>query len=427
MSMEFEHSPWYEARRTFKGMRGFMPEVIRPSTTQGLEYATKKIEERTASFQSAYCASHSERQFDERVAGLFEDMNHAGYWHILGRIDGRDANPHTGEVYDQKKLEEGREVREWAQANFTQEELREILGIVVDTALMGVYSNSGQPGFKHGHTIMYSHLVTKPESMFAGLPTPSLIKRLNNGRFWENLADLHEFSDAYSDEVVDVLSNHGDDLDPDFFEQGYEIFKRGGGEHDMLVPNLSSLTSDEAVLYWQFVQTLDQSVYQEGEKKERERVSRSFGNENHAYIKPSDTDSRIAFLVKPYLRYIHSPTPEEGRKFDEEVMAERFSDSVLQKYLESSDMLREDLAGDLQDYLGEAPDYAASILRNTPRPREMISRLLAKARSAKPDHWSKPTKERQLKGILRVLRVTRISLKDLLDPNDVPLAKAVKV
>jgi hypothetical protein len=426
MSMEFEHSPYYEARRTFKGMRGLMPEVIRPSTTQGLKYATESIEARTASFQSTYLASHPERQSDERVTGLFEDMNNAGYWHILDRIDGYDALPFSGNMNAQEVLEQARATREWAQANFTQEELREILGIVVDTALMGVYSDRGQPGFKHGHDIMYSHIVTKPESMFAELPTPALIKRLNNGRFWENLADLHEFPDAHSDEVADVLTNHGEDLDPDFFEQGYEIFKRGDGEHDILVPNLSSLTSDEAALYWQFVQTLDQSVYQESDRKERERAH-SFVHEVHHYVKPSDTDSRIAFLVKPYLRYIHTPAPEEGRKFDEEIMAERFSDSVLQKYLESSDMLRADLASDLQDYLAEAPDYVGSILRNIPQPREMVSRLLADARSSKPDHWSKPSKSTQLKGISRVLRVTGIDLRDLLDPNDAPLAKPVKV
>lgn len=424
MSTEFERSPYYEAHRTFNGVSGLMPEVIRPSTTKGLEYATAKIKERIANFQSFYFEKHPEKQLDEGIVRLFNDMNTAGYWHVLNRIDGNDASPH-GKAHEQERLERGIEARKWAKANFTEEELRAILGIVIDTALMGIHSNSGQPGFRRGHTILYSHLVTKAESMFAGLPSPALIKRLNNGRLWENLAYLHVSADQYSKEVKDVLSSHREDLDPDFFEQGYEIFKRNNGEDVILGPCLFSLQDTEVMTYWGFVQELDQSVYVKKEKEERKRVAREnrdrYRHETY-YTEPPKTDSRIAFLVKPYLHYLHLHTPLEHRRFDDRTREDRFSDPVLQKYLEESDMLREALAQDLQDYLEDAPDYAGSILYNIPQPREMISRLLVKIRSIKPDDWSKHESLR-LKGISRMLRATGIDLRNLLNPNDTPLTK----
>lgn len=424
--------PYQEAQRAFRGISYLMPSVITPSTTNRLEGPTKRIEEETAAFQSAYFASHPEKQGDEKVTGLFGDMNNAGYWHILGRIDGNDQGMRPFNPYTSKQLEEGRQTREWAKETFTQEELQKVLEIVTDTALMGVYSDMPQPGFRLGHGILYSHLFLKPDSMFASLPTDALKARLNNGRFWENLAELNFTQDEHADHVGDVLSNFNDDLDPDFFEQGYEIFRRNGGEHFSLVPELSALTPDEITAYWVFVQQLDQEVYANKDKKAHEKAaSEARGWENYLmyYGAPSDTDARIAYLIRPYLHSVHAKSrrnyQDEVGEFDGQEIAEQLEQPILQKYLDKSELIRESLANDLQDYLTEDTDLAAAILSHIPKPREMIARLIAKARSPKKDRITS-SKKQQLKGIDKLLRKTGIGLSELLDPNDTPLLKPVE-
>jgi hypothetical protein len=429
MERDFEQTPWYNERRALRGLPGLMPDVIVPSTPNMLKGPQSAIEQRTAEFQKGYFERHPEKKNDQDVKRLFDDMNHAGYWHVLGQIDGKDANPHSNEKYTSDRLKAGEEAREWASNNFTKEERQEILGIIADTALKGIYSNYGQPGFRRGHTILYSHLVTKPNSSFAELVTPGLMKRLNNGRFWENLPELYTHQAPYSDEVADVLTNHADDLDPKFFKQGYEIFRRNGGEHDILVPDLSDLSREEIAKYWEFVKTLDQVVYAEKDKIADQEAARQA--EQHPfqvgkkafYTKPSNIDGDIAFLVRPYLHYIHTNAVKENRRFEGETLDSMFTDPVLQKYLEKSDMLREELANDMQNYLRGTASHATLILLNIPKPREMVARLLAKARSDKKDDWQAPSKENQLTGISRMLRQAGLSTNNLFAPNDAPLKR----
>ena len=426
--IEFEQTPWYNERRTFKGLPGLIPGVIVPSTPEMLKHATSTIEQRTVTFQKKYFESHPENREDQEVTALFNDMSHAGYWHVLGRIDGYDANPHAGERYTPDKLKAGEEAREWAKANFTQKELQEILGIVTDTALMGVYSNYNLPGFRRGHTILYHHLVTKPGSMFTDLATSALKKRLNNGRLWENLPELYTHQSPYADEVADTLINHAGDLDTGFFEQGYTIFRRNGGEHHTLIPDLSVLSREEVSAYWSFVKQIDQDVYATKDAAANQEAARQAEkhnpfrtNKSSFYTKPSEIDSNVAFLVRPYLHYIHTYARKESRRFENETMDTMFADPTLQRYLEKSDMLREELAKDMQGYLGGPAAQAAEVLLNIPRPREMTARLLAKARSDKKDDWTAPSKKDQLKGISKMLRLAGLSASALFDQEDSPL------
>jgi hypothetical protein len=427
MSAEFNNTQWDNEQITFKGVSGRMPDVIVPSTPNMLKHAQSAIAQRTTNFQQRYFKDHPEKLEDQRITGLFDDMNHAGFWHVLARIDGADFNPFESRSTNLDRLKSGEERRGWAVSNFTQEELQEILQIVTNTALMGVYSDYSQPGFKRGHSILYSHLVAKPESMFAGIVTPALKKRLNNGRFWENLPELRAHQYPYADEVADVLTNFEEDLDSDFFEQGYEIFKRNGGEDNILKPDLAGLSRGEIAMYWAFVQKLDQEVYADKNKRAH-RYALRLANESaplHTqddyYRKPADTDERIAFLVRPFLHYIHAYAHAEDRRFKGETVETMFADSTLQKYLEQSDMLREELASNMQSYLGVNTIRAAEILSNIPKPREMVTRLLAKARSDKKDDWAMPSKKAQLVGISRMLNATGLNMNALLSPTDSPL------
>lgn len=424
--LEIDRTPAFEDRKMLKGMPEWMPEVIVPQTTIGLRSQTKRLNGRIQGFQEKYLEKHPTKSGDERIKRLFEDMNTAGYWHWLGQIDGYDVNPHNwSDVYSDKKLENNREIRGWAVSTFSQEDLRQMLAFGIEMALSGIHSDVGQPGFKHGHTMIYSHLFEKPESMFSDLATKALKKRLNNGRFWENVAEIsYIHRTPQLDDLEDVLTNHAEDLDVDFFSHGgYEIFKRNGGEHANLVPDLSLLSADNLDAYWEFVKKIDANELDKKEKAERGRLA--FGNGNF-YIKPSQTDSQVAYLVRPYLNAIHSRSRQNTFEQHLEDVKARLGDPVLQKYLAKTDLLRKELAKDLLLYVQKKDDYehddklnaeyVAELLHFIPRPREMLTRMMNLARRDRSDY--RHYQEAQLEGLRKVFRITHISIAELLQAED---------
>lgn len=414
------HTPYYEARKTFVGRAALMPDVIVSSTRQGLERGTAQIEERTKSFQDKYLAKNPEKAKDGSVTSFFDDMNHVGFWHILGRIDGYPSADGT----EQGKVNAiaSKKAREWAGSNFSIEELTEILGICVDTALLGVYSDRGQPGFKKGHSIIYSHLAEKKDSIFAGMASKPLLKRLQNGRFWEELPDLGRYRDKSSLTVGDVLTNHFEDLDSNFFEQGYAIFQRNQGEFLERGASLESLSILETQRYLEFVEKLDEKL--DNHRKNDAQIP-WMGRQILPVLEPSPIDARIGYLLVPYVHDIHDPLNLHRGRNNAQSMPERFENPLVQRYLEHSNVVRSHLAQDLLNYsivnktddpLSKDVTYAATILTHMPKPRDMLDQIVGLARN-------ELYPERHFKGVNKLFKLAGLTLSDYLSEND-PKLKA---
>lgn len=401
--------------------RGFnMPDVLISTDTKHLKTAESGIRERIEDFRSRYVLAHPGKADDPRVKDLFWDMDRAGFWHVLSKIDGIDANPGFGIFYDQDLIAANRDTRRWAVSAFTRIELEEIMGIVVDTALTGAFSDRGQPGFKRGHSILYSDLVVKPESMFSDLVTPEFVRRLNNGRFWEHLATSRG-QRQYRQEVEEVLDDHFSDLDLDFFDQGYEIFKRNGGENPRLAPELTGLSEEAVERYWDFITRVDQYVYERKLDQESRNLPNELGRGAGGifFARSPRVDERVAHLVNPYVRHIYNPDNDglDGRNAKE--LTEKFGDPLVQRYIAGSELIRDSICLDLQDLVHKDPKVAARIIKNIPRPREIVARLISAARlTDEHNPYPRPSKKDQLMGLSKMLQHANFGIVDLLSPQD---------
>ena len=107
-----------------------------------------------------------------------------------------------------------------------------------------------------GQSILYLEMAGVRGSFFDGFVGPELEKRLNNGRFWEELPGMRfslNIGAAYY-VVDDVLANYYRDLDLEFVDQGFEMFVRnGGGKVDY---DLRGLSAEAIEAYFAFLQRI---------------------------------------------------------------------------------------------------------------------------------------------------------------------------
>lgn len=198
------------------------------------------------SFPWRYLAANSSRKIDQELGHFFEDLQSGRYWGVLTQIDG------TNNWHEPQTLKQRETARNWAKERFTERELNQIRDICVETALV-VPFETNWPGTNIGHTLLYRELVEKEDSMFADIVTEDFRKRLNNGRFWEQVPamSLGVNHNLGSSVVNDVLTHHFDDLELGFTSQGYTIFERNGGETRKF--EVSSLTKAGRLKYRSFM------------------------------------------------------------------------------------------------------------------------------------------------------------------------------
>ncbi|MBW2978718.1 hypothetical protein KY304_01245 [Candidatus Woesearchaeota archaeon] len=143
---------------------------------------------------------------------MLHDLKYHRSWNILSDIGGIRSNSKNQDL-----------MLTQARKYLTSDQLQEAFTLAVNSALLPTEVHT--PGHLHGHTIIYEELINT-KSPFYGLLDDKLRKRLNNGRFWENLPELTfnlNFGAAYKP-VEDVLINNIYDLDVNFARKGLDIF-----------------------------------------------------------------------------------------------------------------------------------------------------------------------------------------------------------
>ena len=203
-------------------------------------------------FAFCYLEKKVSEPLDQRILNFLKDIGTGSFWHALYAIDGCN-NPLKPDT-----IKEREEKRQWARENFREHELERILNISVNTALLSPFGFSGCPGDYRGHSILYRELVLKEDSMFYGVVDRDFRKRLNNGRFWEELPDMSpslNFGISYT-RVEDVLMNCYEDLDCVFVVlRGFNIFNRNRAENaDFYLRGLSNEAIDK---YIEFIRKIE--------------------------------------------------------------------------------------------------------------------------------------------------------------------------
>jgi len=201
------------------------------------ENAKRKVSVDARKFGEEYRKTHLDKITDVNLGHMLKELEDGCFWGVLTRIDG-SSDPVTSNPFsvsnpfvDQPDSEKERS-REWAMINFTPKELQMILDIITRTALISPRATAS-PGTNKGHSILYQHLIEKPNSIFSGVADESIRKRLNNGRLWEELPDMQKglnsgLSYRY---VQDALTKYFGDLDANFAPIGFKIFYRNHGKN----------------------------------------------------------------------------------------------------------------------------------------------------------------------------------------------------
>lgn len=344
------------------------------------------IQARTKSIIDGYFFPDKNRVIDQKLHGFFENLKSGRFWGVIEDLDGRINS----------KKEDKEKARIWARQHFTQEELQSIFEICVATALTVPYK-ANAPGSYKGHSILYEETIEKSDSMFADAITENFKKRLNNGRFWEELCGMSVgLNKGHSYNVVgDVLTNHLGDLDLAFVPQGIKIFKRNTqGYVDFDLSNLSNL---EINRYAQFLSSIDEHLHLLG-------------------LKNTDLEP----LITPYVREVisfafnerHNEEGPRFRKGSRRGYPQRLKEPLLAKYLSYSDFVRDNMAKELAAELtyGSKP-FAFDVLKNVPNIKDMFDRIV--------NQMSHP--EDDLAEVVAFAKEESIPLNELLGSKSVEL------
>ncbi len=315
---------------------------------------------------------------DQRPALLARDLLTGRFWGVLSCVDGTSYEVPEG--FYSTETREGRArknetIRVWARNNFSHFELEEILNLAVNQALLRPY-NIPLPGTLRGHSILYSELVEKEGSMFKEAVTADFRKRLNNGRFWEELPNAKVYLDSGRGiwVIKDVLKNHFADLDVDFaVPQGLDLmrFAADGRKLGELGDVGLKYAGETAVdKYAQFLQAIDENKKLSAESAEE--------------------------LLKPYLLTVLGwdddlDDPYYNGEIDfDNIQRGKFQDKlkapVLQKYLKDSPEMQKcaakvlaggiDGIGSRSNEYGQYSKFVREVLDHVPNPKAIMGLMM---------------------------------------------------
>ena len=314
---------------------------------------------------------------------LANDLSSGRFWGTLNRVDGRTPLI-PGVNYDglpiesrEKVAQKNRETRAKAKETFSEPELEEILNVAVNQALLRTHPKSW-PGSKRGHSILYEDLIDKQDSMFQEAVTEDLRRRLNNGRFWEELPfarpSINNGRGIYI--VKAVLEDYFEHLDVDFaVTHGLSLMRQA--TEDKPLGELQLLYLGEIAL-GRYVQLL--SLMEKG------AVSSTSDK------KQPITPTVIEELLHPYLSTVLSWNTTtrgpyyNGEKDEDDLPVGRFQDKLqlplVQKYIEQSPgtkrlvakMLINGIGLDNED--GQYSQFVTEVLGQVPKPSEIMGLML---------------------------------------------------
>lgn len=293
------------------------------------------------------------RVIDQRAAFIFQGLNNGHYWDLFSAVDGYTSEPE----------EKRQERHDWATSTFEPQELNHLFDLAVRIAMVMPHGTDGAPGKQRPHSVLYERVVGRQDSLFHGKFDDEDVKRLNNGRFWEELPDMMPgLNHGHSYRVVnDVLENHSEDLDTSFAPKGLEIFRRNNGEN----PD------------WDFWLI---------SKKGIDNFSAFMGQIDAQREELGITDDQLADLAAPYAVAAIGRVEEDYSgwmipRFPKNAKGNymrRLAEPWVARQLASSDVVRGALAKDLSvassNYSN--PAFAMDVLKLIPDPGDMFKRMI---------------------------------------------------
>ncbi len=319
-------------------------------------YSRSAIVDKAYKFKEEFNKKHSDKK-SERLDVFLDNLSDCRFWGTLSMIDGSNnyINPDT----PQKTAES----RAWAKETFSEYDLENILNICVNQALL-IPIKTGWPGTYIGHSILYRELVDKKDSIFASVVDESFRKKLNNGRFWEELNGMSGGINHGVSYVVinDVLEDNFDDLSVDFAKKGLEIFNREKNERSF---DLHFLTDKSVDLYAKFLGKLYDA---------REKID----------LKEKDFNNLFLPYLFESIRVYGMFDENEGMPRFEN-FKERLRSPFVVQQVAANNKIRDSLAKTLSDNLifGRNEEHVADVISCVYEPHEMLARIAAHSSSTK--------------------------------------------
>lgn len=352
-----------------------------PDDKESIEASRKEIINRAGEFVVRMLDEHLHQPgqpssgIDQRHALLARDILNGRFWGTLSYVDGRKYVV-LGGIYPKAPVEtreelakKNEETRAWAKEHFHNLELEEILNIAVNQALLRPFKTSWS-GTRRGHSLLYQDLVEKEGSMFDEAVTDEFRRRLNNGRFWEELPHVNVGTNSGNGIYVvrDVLENHFDHLDVGFaVSHGLELMRYSADSRKLEALGYRYLGEAALDRYIQFLSKIDE----------------------HKDISPETIEE----LLGPYISTVlawdgDSEEPYHfGGKDSESIKRGKFQDKlqapVLQKYLKQSPKIKEHVAKILASEInrqtneyGQYSKFVKTVLDNVPDPKAIMGLML---------------------------------------------------
>lgn len=323
------------------------------------EYASRHHE---LDIRAIYASPISVPKEHQPINNFFRDLVDARFWGSIRFLDGNARYYSDTPLVRYKSEEEASKIREESRKRaaefFNEYDINRLFNIIVNQALLIPYKTSW-PGTYKGHSILHEEIIEKPGSIFKDLIPFDLKKRLNNGRFWEELNDMViavNSGNAYY-VVNDVLKNYYHDLDANFVKKGFEIFYRNEGRKDNF--DLNWLEDIAVERFGLFVNKLDTSAKHQGISEED-----------------------LQYLARPYILELML---FNDFKEDDEVKLRfggtnncmrKFREGLPQKYMKDSKLIATAVGKELAQHAeldgGNKEEETLRFLEATPEPVEMF-------------------------------------------------------
>lgn len=249
----------------------------------GLGVYLENLVENSRNASKNWMRADKARVMDNKLFELFWANENGRFWEVFETID-KDSKS-----------------RAYALDNFKPIELHDLLERMTNWALYPPELKTPWPGTLNGHRTVY-HYFKNPESLLrlhAPKDPRAFEKKLNNGRFWEGLADMDisiATSGAYK-EVEDVLLNNFYDLEVSFVPQGIEILGRKDITNGLIenkgIPDLKGLSNNATIKYGEFFERV------------AELPSKSF----------IITEKNLIRLIRPYVERVLDRNEDGSLKF----------------------------------------------------------------------------------------------------------------
>lgn len=218
---------------------------------RNLDYIRNTVVDRAKAFPQEFLKGVPLRVTDMTTIDLVDDLQSGRFWGVLYALDG-SSNPQR---IDAPEIKE--EKRAWSRDMFKPDEINKLAQLSVDMAIAAP-SETSWPGTRHAHSVLYHALVEEnPGSLFEGKVSESLKNRIINGTFWELIPEIDPALNYGMGirSMENILKENYDELDIQFAQFGYDLFKRNHGE--FVDPTLVYMAEKPLQKYIRFMRNVE--------------------------------------------------------------------------------------------------------------------------------------------------------------------------